>query len=68
MDLWTRSITTLVVLFSAPMPTSSGGLVVRASDSCQKTLVQSLARTQIFFFIHVNNKATLLIEIKNDDK
>ena len=31
-DLWTMSITTLVVIFSAPMPKSPGGVVVRASD------------------------------------
>ena len=33
-DLWTMIMTntTLVVIFSAPMPMSPGGLVVRASD------------------------------------
>ena len=31
-DLWTMSITTLVVIFSAPMLNSPGGVVVRASD------------------------------------
>ena len=31
-DLWTMCITTLVVIFSAPIPKSPGGLVVRASD------------------------------------
>ena len=30
--LWTMSITTLVVIFSAPIPKSPGGLVVRAYD------------------------------------
>ena len=30
--LWTISITTIVVIFSASMPKSSGGLMVRASD------------------------------------
>ena len=49
------SITTLVVIISAPMPKNAGGLVVRASDlltSIQKTHAQSQTRTQIFFFIH----------------
>ena len=40
--------TTLVVIFSAPMPKSSGGLVVEYLTSIRKTQVQSLARTQIF--------------------
>ena len=42
------SITTLVVMISAPMPKSvpPSGLVVRAS--IRKTQVQSLARTALF--------------------
>ena len=30
--MWTMNITTLVVIYSAPMPKSPGGSVVRASD------------------------------------
>ena len=41
------SVTTLVVMFSAPMPNSPGGLMV---TSVRMTQVQSLARTQIFFY------------------
>ena len=40
------SITTLVVIISAPVPKSPSGLVVRAS--IRKTQVQSLARTALF--------------------
>ena len=35
--LWTMNVTTLVVTFSAPMPKSSGGLVVRELTSIWKT-------------------------------
>ena len=41
------SITTLVVIFSAPIPKSPGGLEHLTGN--RKTQVQSLARTQIFF-------------------
>ena len=41
------SITTLLVIFSAPMPKSPGGLVVMTS--IRKTQVQSPAKTPIFF-------------------
>ena len=54
---WTMSITTLVVIFSAPMPKSPGGLVVRASEYSEVRWFNPwLYRTQIFsLFMYVYN-------------
>ena len=51
----------LVVIFSAPMPTSYGGLVVMTS--IRKTRVQSLARTQIIHVSYMKHVVHVLCDL-----
>ena len=51
----------IVVIFSAPMPKSPGGLVVMTS--IQKTQVQSLVRTQIFMYAFVPIQDSELLNV-----